>query len=239
MRTGVILPTTIPGTSAEQIAAWARSAEEKGFDSLRVVDRIVDDGHDRLGSLSIAASVTERVELVADVLIGPLDDGLTLAGRVESLDGVCGGRVTFGVGVRERHAGASGVDGWQSGLLLDANLAQLTGKSVLVCGPARHAARRIATRGSGWMMANGAPDQLAAGMIAIHHAWACAGRPGRPRCVAVFSVDPGGPTPDAVRAGLDAFERAGADDVLVAPCSADIAQLDLIARAALRAPALA
>jgi alkanesulfonate monooxygenase SsuD/methylene tetrahydromethanopterin reductase-like flavin-dependent oxidoreductase (luciferase family) len=176
---------------------------------------------------------------VANVLIGPLDDGLTLAGQAESLDRACGGRVTLGVGVSERDVAASGLDAWQSGLLLDANLAHLAGKPVLLCGPARHAARRIATGGTGWMMTNGAPGQLAAGMIAVHHAWACAGRPGRPRCVAVFALDSGDTTLDAVRAGLDAFEHAGADDVLVAPCSADIAQLDLIADAALRAPALA
>ena len=45
-------------------------------------------------------------------------------------------------------------------------------------------------------------------------------------------------TPDAVRTYLAAFEAAGADDVLIVPCSSDPAQLDLIADAALRVPAL-
>ena len=45
-------------------------------------------------------------------------------------------------------------------------------------------------------------------------------------------------TPDAVRTYLAAFEAAGADDVLIVPCSNDLAQLDLLADAALRVPAL-
>ena len=45
-------------------------------------------------------------------------------------------------------------------------------------------------------------------------------------------------TPDAVSAYLAAFEDAGATDVLIAPCSNDIAQLELLADAALRTPAL-
>ena len=45
-------------------------------------------------------------------------------------------------------------------------------------------------------------------------------------------------TPDAVRGYLAAFEAAGATDVLIAPCSNDITQLELLADAALRTPAL-
>jgi alkanesulfonate monooxygenase SsuD/methylene tetrahydromethanopterin reductase-like flavin-dependent oxidoreductase (luciferase family) len=244
MRTGILLPTTVPGMTGEQIVAWARSAEEKGFDSLGVIDATAHDGHDSLVALSMAAAVTERIELVANVLIGPLCNAEMLARQATSLDRASGGRLTLAVGVREDQVAGEGIDPWQRGRLLDGHLAHLAGKAVVLSGEARQVARRIATRGQGWLPPLGTPDQLAAGVIALHHAWACAGRPGHPRSIAVLALDSvaltsDARTSDAVRTGLHGFGQAGADDVLIAMRSADLGQLDLIADVALTAPALA
>jgi alkanesulfonate monooxygenase SsuD/methylene tetrahydromethanopterin reductase-like flavin-dependent oxidoreductase (luciferase family) len=272
MRTGIVLPTTVPGTAGEQVLAWARSAEERGFDSLAVVDRVVDgvagDGYDSLVAASMAAAVTKSIELITHKLIHPFGSGTMLATQACSLERASGGRLTLALGLRRGDFSAAGTDAWPRGRLLDVHHAQLMGSRVLIAGSAAQAARRVATRGHGWTMTGGTPAEFAAGVTAVHDAWACAGRPGRPRTVAVFSAalaggssaltptavsfddwigpettdltrGPVATTPDAVRAYLDAFDQAGADDVLIAPCSADLAQLDLIADAARRVPALA
>jgi hypothetical protein len=41
MDIGIGLPSTIPGTRGEQIIEWAVAAEERGFSTLGVIDRLV------------------------------------------------------------------------------------------------------------------------------------------------------------------------------------------------------
>jgi alkanesulfonate monooxygenase SsuD/methylene tetrahydromethanopterin reductase-like flavin-dependent oxidoreductase (luciferase family) len=269
MRTGVFLPNAVPGTTGAELLDWAQKAESMGFDSLGVIDRVVYDSYEPLVALAMAAAVTERVELVTNVLISPLRNGGMLAKQADSLDRASGGRLTLGLGVglREDDFKTCDVDIHVRGALLDQHIRQLSGRRMLIGGEAQHAARRLMTAGDGWTMMIGTPDQFEAGYTAVHGAWACAGRPGRPRGMAVFYAALGddaealarqggsyyswlGPeitaaitgsiatTPDAVRAYLAAFEAAGADDVLIAPCSSDPAQLELLADAALRVPAL-
>src|SRR4051794_7751532 len=269
MRTGIFLPNTVPGTTGAQLIEWAQQAESMGFDSLGVIDRVVYDSYEPLVALAMAAAVTERVELVTNILTSPLRIGGILAKQAESLDRASGGRLTLGLGVglRDDDFAACDVDMHVRGALLDQHIRRLAGRRILTGGGAKHAARRLMTAGDGWTMMIGTPDQFEAGYTAVHGAWACAGRPGRPRGMALFYAALGddaealarkgagyyswlGPeitaaiagsiatTPDAVRGYLAAFEAAGADDVLIVPCSNDLAQLDLIAEAALRVPAL-
>ena len=70
MRTGVAIPTT--GTTAGHIVAWARAAEERGFDSLAVAGRVVHDSYEPLVAMSLVAAATRRVELITHVEAGPL-----------------------------------------------------------------------------------------------------------------------------------------------------------------------
>jgi alkanesulfonate monooxygenase SsuD/methylene tetrahydromethanopterin reductase-like flavin-dependent oxidoreductase (luciferase family) len=270
MRTGLFLPNTVPGTTGRQLLDWATTAEKRGFDSVGVIDRVVYDSYEPLVALSLAAAVTERVELVTNVLISPLRNGGILAKQADSLDLASDGRLTIGVGVglREDDFAACDVDLAVRGARLDDHLRRLAGHRVLIGGDAEHAARRLAATGDGWTMMIGTPEQFAAGMATVDDAWDEAGRAGGPRGMAVFYAALGddaeslarkavggyyawlGPqiteaivasvatTPDAVRAYLAAFEAAGATDVLIAPCSNDLTQLELLADAALRTPAL-
>jgi len=270
MRTGIFLPNSVPGTTGSQLVEWARKAESTGFDSVGVIDRVVYDSYEPLIALTLAAAVTERVELVTNILTSPLRNGGILAKQADSLDRISNGRLTLGLGVglREDDFAACDIDLKVRGALLDDHMRRLGGHRMLVGGDAQHASRRLMTGGQGWTMMIGTPDQFEAGMTAVRGAWACAGRPGEPRGMAVFyaalgddaqqlaAKGPGnyyswlGPeiagaivgsvatTPDAVRGYLAGFEAAGATDVLICPCSNDITQLDLIADAALRVPAL-
>jgi alkanesulfonate monooxygenase SsuD/methylene tetrahydromethanopterin reductase-like flavin-dependent oxidoreductase (luciferase family) len=133
---------------------------------------------------------------------------------------------------------------------------------LIVGGTADRAFRRAARYGDGWMLGGGAPDrfpELAEKLVA---AWAELGREGEPRRMALtyfaLGADPQADTersigdyysvnPDyaaavvagtakgeeAVRARLEGFREAGADEVVMFPASPDPEQVNLLAEAAL------
>jgi hypothetical protein len=112
-------------------------------------------------------------------------------------------------------------------------------------------------------MAIGAPAQFAAGVEEFRRGYAAAGGVGRPRCTAMVYTAVGpdaadlvdaavggyyawlGPDlvgwvlstcavgEDALAAAVRDFAEAGADDLMVTPCSADLDQLERIADVAL------
>ena len=97
MKIGIGLPNVIPGTEGRRLVGWAQRAEELGFDSLGVIDRVVYDSYEALLALAMAAAVTERIELVTNVVIAPLRNTGMLAKQAASLDRASGGRLTLGL----------------------------------------------------------------------------------------------------------------------------------------------
>jgi len=114
MRVGIGLPSAVPGVDREGIVEWARRAEAAGFSTLAVLDRINHFNLEPLICLAAAAAVTERIELMTDVLLAPLRSNTALlAKQVSGIDAIAGGgRLTLGVGVggREDDYEVSGVD---------------------------------------------------------------------------------------------------------------------------------
>ena len=109
MKFGVFLPTFLfPGTGPEHVAAlraFARRAEELGFDSLWVTDHIVTAHQfyavswlDSLTTLAHVAAITERVRLGTSVLILPVRQPVVLAKEIATLQHLSGGRYIFGIG---------------------------------------------------------------------------------------------------------------------------------------------
>lgn len=119
LRLGLGLPQTGTYDLSKDVTAAARAAEELGYDSVWVLERIMrpqqplDDMYlipglpwaeyfssvaDPLVTLSLAAAVTERVKLGSAVLIGPLHQPFLLARALGSLDAASGGRVLAGFG---------------------------------------------------------------------------------------------------------------------------------------------
>jgi probable F420-dependent oxidoreductase len=107
---GVFLPSFIlPGherSHAAEVRAFARRAEELGFDSLWITDHIVTARRfyrvswlDALITLSHVAAITERVRLGTSILILPLRQPAVLAKEIATLHHLSGGRYIFGVGV--------------------------------------------------------------------------------------------------------------------------------------------
>ncbi|MGW8375889.1 TIGR03619 family F420-dependent LLM class oxidoreductase [Streptomyces sp. ODS28] len=142
LRLGLGLPQTGTYDLTRDVTAAARAAEETGYDSVWVLERImrpeqpVDDMYlipgmpwadyfravaDPLVTLSMAAAVTERVRLGTSVLVGPLHQPFLLARSLGSLDAASGGRVVAGLGTgwsRDEYA-AAGADHQGRGPALD------------------------------------------------------------------------------------------------------------------------
>ena len=203
MEVGIGLPATIAGTEREQLLAWARRAEARGFSSLGTIDRLVYGNYDPLIALAAAAAVTEQIRLATAILIAPMRASAAhVAKQAASIDRLSNGRLVLGVapGGREDDFAASGVDFRTRGKLLDAMLDEwdriwaegsigprpANGRPKLVVGGSVDAAyARAARHGDGWIMGGGTPDQLREGKAKTEAAWRAAGRDGRPRIMAL------------------------------------------------------
>lgn len=117
MRLGMVLPVVEPGgapLAPGGLADGARRLERLGFDSVWAFDAI-GRGFvlpDPLIAVSVAAAVTERVEVGTCVLQVPLRRPVELAHRVLTAHLVAGGRLLLGVGAGSTEAdfAAVGVD---------------------------------------------------------------------------------------------------------------------------------
>ncbi len=207
MNVGIGLPNAVRGVDRRGIVDWARRAEEAGFASLGTIDRIVYPNYESLIALAAAAAVTERIELVTDILIAPLRSNVALfAKQAATIDSLSGGRLTLGLGVggRADDFEASGVDFARRGRIAEQQLDDMTavwrGERGVGPSPARAGGRpglligggadvvyeRAARYADGWTMGGGTPDSFREGREKAQAAWAAAGRDGSPRTMALF-----------------------------------------------------
>ena len=135
------------------------------------------------------------------------------------------------------------------------------GPEIMIGGGAKAAYRRAAEYGSGWTMGGGTPDQFREGREALEAAWSKAGRDGRAKAsvltyfclgaeaketasayihsyydpmgveVANMIADSVAVDEDTVAGYAQAFEDAGADELVFFPCSTDLQQVELLAGA--------
>ena len=99
MEVGVGLPTNLRGTSKDLVLRWARTAEDAGFASLCMGERLTYSGYDWVLALTAAASVTTRIRLLSNVIILPIHPPGVVAKQALSLDDYSGGRFSLGVGL--------------------------------------------------------------------------------------------------------------------------------------------
>jgi hypothetical protein len=97
MRTGVLVPCFV-GSSTRDVVAWARTAEDLGFDSLGVRGRIVHDSLEPLVTLSLVAASTRRIELFLHLPAPSLARPRILARQIAGLERTSRGRLTVAVG---------------------------------------------------------------------------------------------------------------------------------------------
>ena len=211
MRIGVGLPSAISGAGGGLVAAWARRAEEAGFDSIAALDRIVYRSLEPMLTLAAAAAVTERTLLAATVLIGPLRGTAELARQVASLQRLSSNRLVLGLGIGARADDyeAAGLATASRGHRLDRQLAELpdlveldgAGTTVpmpamLVGGQSAAALARMARHADGHVHGGGSPAVFARSASQVRTAWFEAGRPGRPQLwgQAYFALGPEAPS---------------------------------------------
>ena len=219
MRIGIGLPNPIPDVSGETLVEWARRAEDRGFAALASIGRVAFPSYDELIAFAAAAAVTERVELISNVLLGPTRSPVVLAKEAASLDRISGGRFILGLGVGTRpdDYAASGTSFEDRGRRLDRALDVMHrawagelvegasnpvsprpsgdgGVPVLIGGTTDNAVRRTVEWGIGWTAGGGGPDRAAGVIERVRKAWTEAGKEGEPRivCLSYFALGPQG-----------------------------------------------
>jgi probable F420-dependent oxidoreductase len=107
LRVGVFLPsfTGDEGRSGAEIAAFARHAEELGFDSVWATDHLLHGSVfyrtawlDPIVTLTYAAAVTTRVQLGTSILVMATRHPVVLAKELATLQALSGERLILGVG---------------------------------------------------------------------------------------------------------------------------------------------
>jgi len=227
MDIGIGLPTAIPGTTRSQLLDWSRKADERGFSTLGVIDRLVYPNYEPLIALGAAAAVTQRIRLTTAILLAPLrSNSALLAKQAASLQVLSEGRLVLGlaVGARQDDFEASSIDyhkrGKQFDALLDDMIRVWSGEKrgfaggigpdlgrfgppqILIGGGADAALRRVPKFGAGYIAGGGGPEPFATAAAKAREVWSQAGKPGKPRLAALGYFALGG----------DARERA--DQVL-------------------------
>lgn len=224
MRIGIGLPNPIPGLRGETLLEWARLAEQRGFTAFGTIGRVAYPSYDELIALSAAAAVTERMELISNILLGPTRNPVLLAKEAASLDQISAGRFILGLGVGTRpdDYAASGTSFEGRGRRLDHALELMHrawkgepvdgarkpvaprptrdgGVPVLIGGTSDKSVKRAVEWGIGWTAGGGGSDRAAGVIERVRKAWSEAGKGGDPRivCLEYFAL------------GSDAEERGG------------------------------
>ena len=204
MRVGIGLPAAVPATAMTVIGRWAAAAEDAGFESVGVIDRLIYDNLDPLTALAAAAACTARVELMTTVAnVCWRNNPVLLAKQLSSVARLSGGRLTAGLGMGGWPADyeASGVPLAGGRARFDAALAAMERiwdtsgdrPRVLLGGTVPASLARAATDVSeGWVAPLFGLALLHDGAAAVGRAWSETGRPGRPRIATgrYFSLGP-------------------------------------------------
>jgi alkanesulfonate monooxygenase SsuD/methylene tetrahydromethanopterin reductase-like flavin-dependent oxidoreductase (luciferase family) len=210
MDIGIGLPATIPGVDGETHLEWARRADERGFSTLGVIDRIAYPNFEPLIALASAAAVTTRIGLTSSIVIAPYRVTAVLAKQAATVDVISGGRLTLGIapGGREDDYQAAHVDFHTRGKRFEEQLAELKriwagseigprpvqegGPSLVIGGAVEASFHRAAKFGDGWIAGGVPPDQFKETADAVRQAWKAAGRDGEPRLLGLlyYSLGP-------------------------------------------------
>ena len=210
MEIGIALPTMAPGYGHATTVDWARGIDAGPFSSVSTGERISFDNQDWTAALAAAAAVTQRVRVIANVVVLPLHPTVEVAKQAVALDQLSNGRFTLGIGVggREHDYRCLGAPFARRHARLDEQVAELRrlwageppfegadpvgpppvqagGPPLLAgsLGPKSMArAARWADGVTGFSVA-GVADEMAATFRLAEQAWADAGRDHAPRKV--------------------------------------------------------
>lgn len=172
MKIGIGLPNNVIGVPGPLMVEWARRAEQRGFESVTTIDRLVYPSLDSIIALALAAGATTEIALVSNILLAPLYPPAVLAKQLATLALAAGDRIAIGVAVGSRDDDyiAAGVDFSKRGRALNEaaivmrqawNGAPIAGGSalspesvripLLFGGRSKATLRRATTVGDGWV----------------------------------------------------------------------------------------
>jgi len=209
MKLAIGLPATIPDTPPDLILEWAKRADNAGFSSLGIIDRLVYPNFEPMMTLAAVSSVTKRARLMTTVLIVPLRNAAVLAKEAATLDRLSGGRLTlgFGIGGREDDSRAAGIAHGRRAKRFEQQLnlmrriwsqqpvgeqvakigplpVQQGGPEVLIGGYTPVAASRAGRLGDGFIGGGGIDAQTALSFYKVAtESWKSSGRKGKLRFV--------------------------------------------------------
>jgi alkanesulfonate monooxygenase SsuD/methylene tetrahydromethanopterin reductase-like flavin-dependent oxidoreductase (luciferase family) len=210
MKIGIGLPNTIPGAPGRMLVDWATRAEQRGFSTLATIDRIAYPSYESLVTLAAAGAVTDRVELLTNILLAPTRNPIILAKEAASVDQLSGGRLTLGLGVGGRKDDFVATDQTfdDRGRRFDEDLELMHGAwrgelvggcpkpptpepvherrvPILIGGTSDRVLDRLVRWGVGWTAGGSPPEQVGPFVERVRQAWNEGGRPGEPRIVAL------------------------------------------------------
>jgi len=284
MRFGVTIPNNWGIADPRQVLAMGPLAEALGYDSVWVMDHLLNSGYIRerlddkpyyhpLAMLSYLAATTKRVTLGTSVLVLPYHNPVELAKYTASLDQMSGGRVILGVGAgaMTEEFEALGVPFRQRGALTNECMAimrelwtspdpryrserwdlagfkfapkplQRPAIPLWVGGSSPGALRRAAIMGDGWHPTGMPPDEFGAGREEVRKLAAAAkrdpdaltmsirvevevsGRASTQRAATRARLP--GDDADKMIAGIQAYQRAGVEHIVLALNSGELARI--------------
>ena len=102
MDVGVALPTMAKGFDRQTFLAWCTGIDHGPFSSISTGERITFFNPELITTLSAAAVLTERVDVMANIVVAPLHRSSMLAKQLATIDVLSHGRLVVGLGVGGR-----------------------------------------------------------------------------------------------------------------------------------------
>ncbi len=102
MRIAMTLPGMDPGLDRRRLMEWCRRIEAGPFSSLAFGERMAFHNPELISMLGACAVLTERVRLSTTVIVMPLHQPVMLAKQLATLDVLCEGRLSVGLGIGGR-----------------------------------------------------------------------------------------------------------------------------------------
>jgi probable F420-dependent oxidoreductase len=284
LRFGVTIPNNWGIADPGQVLAMGPLAEALGYDSVWVMDHLLNSGYIRerldgrpyyhpMATLSYLSATTKRVSLGTSVLVLPYHNPVELAKYAATLDQMSGGRVILGVGAgaMTEEFDALGVPFKQRGALTNESMAimkelwtsadptyqserwslagfkfapkpaQQPAIPLWVGGSSPGAMRRAATLGDGWHPTGMTPEDFRAGREEVRKLATAAGRDPDALAMSIrVEVEVGGKAssaraasrarlpgdqPAQMIAGIQAYQLAGVEHIVLALNSGDMARI--------------
>jgi alkanesulfonate monooxygenase SsuD/methylene tetrahydromethanopterin reductase-like flavin-dependent oxidoreductase (luciferase family) len=121
------LPTMASGWTRATATEWCRGIDEGPYSSISCGERITFHNTELLVTNAAAAALTERVRVFVNLVVLPIHPIPVIAKQLATMDVLCGGRLTVGVGIggREHDYQAAGSSMERRHQRLDDGVAEL------------------------------------------------------------------------------------------------------------------